>query len=479
MLKNSNFCIVGLGTSGQAVAAYLAKRGMAFYAADSRKRSPELEQFKKSLEPTGLLKDLFLGEFEPNLFCRPDIDILIVSPGVPCAHLAIQQAKQQGKKIIGDIELFAQEVGKYCPNHKVVGITGSNGKSTVTTLVGALLIAYATQKNHLNKIKVVAAGNIGLPVLTALDNLITETPNLSEIQVYFVLELSSFQLETTHSLSVAVACILNISPNHLDRYENLTGYIQAKKSIYQHAQAVVYNREDKATYPDKIYLNNIKNQITFGLGTSSEKQFGLCVENNQLFLASGQKKYIPVSDLKLMGRHNYANSLAALAIIKALNIEISVELLEALKVFSGLPHRCEWVADINHVQWINDSKATSIGAVKAAVEGIAPYVATGKVILIAGGDGKGADFREMVPVLEKYVQAVILIGRDAHKIAEVVPASIPKLMAEVIDKAVLIAQNLAKPGDTVLLSPICASWDQYPSYIARGEHFKNCVLKLI
>ena len=487
-----NILIVGLGLSGQSVAAYLSKRNIKFQIADSRINPPDIEKFKAEFEPTGLLQGVHLGAFESAVFCAPSLDLLIISPGIDIAHPLIQQAKAQGKKIIGDIELFAQAVKSYCPNHQIIGITGSNGKSTVVSLVGALLSAYANQ-TQTQKINIVVAGNIGLPVLTALDNLISEEPDLAHCHVYFVLELSSFQLETTESLDLTVSAILNISPNHLDRYNhNVETYAQAKHKIYAlgmgDKNTIVYNRQDNRTYPD--YVNkNINKNISFGLDKPQDKpeqdQWGICSENNHLFLACGQKSYSPVSDLKLMGQHNYANSLAALAILQALGLNFTenLNLKLALSLFTGLPHRCEWVANKDKVQFINDSKATSIGATIAAIEGLAPTLSLslkkGKLILIAGGDGKGADFSEMTPILEKYVQAVVLIGRDADKIAEIVPKSIPSYLAKTLDKAVPMAYSLAKAGDMVLLSPICASWDQYSSYVERGEHFKACVRNLI
>jgi UDP-N-acetylmuramoylalanine--D-glutamate ligase len=484
MLNNSTtICIVGLGASGQSVAAYLAKRNIPFWVVDSREHPPEIEKFKLLYESNSLLKGLCLGKLDLDILCRPEVDILVVSPGVALSHPTIQAAKLQGKKIIGDIELFAQEVKKYCPQHKIIGITGSNGKSTVTTLVGELLTAYANASstsnkllNNLSKIKIIIAGNIGLPVLAALDNLIENEPDLSQVQIFFVLELSSFQLETTYTLKLDVACILNISANHLDRYTGLGHYAQAKQQIYKLAKKIVYNREDKLTYLNS--LDNLdKNKISFGLDKPDNNQFGLISDNHQIFLACGSEKYVATNQLKLMGQHNYANILAALAIIQALGIKLSADLWPALCAFSGLPHRCEWVANINQIQWINDSKGTSIGAVSAAIEGLAPHV-KGKIILIAGGDGKGADFSKITPVLEKYIGAVVLIGRDAGKIAKIIPNTISSHMAETIDKAVPMAHSLAKAGDTVLLSPICASWDQYPSFMARGEHFKACVHKL-
>lgn len=476
--------IVGLGASGVSVAAYLAKRNIPFKVADSKANPEEINKFKAEFEPTGLLKGIYVGEFDEAVFCSPDIALLIVSPGVPLAHPVIQQARQQGKKIIGDIELFALEVKKYCPHHEIVGITGSNGKSTVTTLVGELLSAYAIEQASLyphQKIEVIVAGNIGLPVLTALDNLVEKNKDLANTQVYFVLELSSFQLETTYSLPLSVATILNISPNHLDRYNgNITEYATVKQRIYSLADKWVYNREDKATEPNLPKMDLSKQPtMTFGLNHPSENQFGLISESNQLFLAFGSEKRLPVSSLKLMGKHNYANVLTSLALIYSLGIKLTPDILAVLNHFSGLPHRCEWVADMNQVKFINDSKGTSLGATIASIEGLGPTLLNkSKIVLIAGGDGKGADFSQLTYVLEKYVQAVVLIGRDAHKIAAIIPKNISSYMAETLDKAVPIAQSFAKPGDIVLLSPVCASWDQYPSYIARGEHFKACVAKL-
>lgn len=476
IMSRAPVLIVGLGSSGQSVASYLAKRNIPFYVADSRLNPPDINKFKVEFEPTGLLKGLYLGEFSSPVFCAPEIKTLIVSPGVAIAHPVIQQAQKQGKTIIGDVEFFAKEVKKYCPQHHIIGITGSNGKSTVTTLVGELLSAYAAQQFSIyqQNIQVIVAGNIGLPVLTALDNLIENNQDLSHTQIYFVLELSSFQLETTHSLDLSVATILNISPNHLDRYNgNVAKYAAVKQQIYELADKQVYNREDKATEPHKYP------SITFGLDTPKENQFGLISESHQQFLAFGTQKILPVSSLKLIGQHNYANVLTSLALIHSLDIKLTPDILTVLNHFTGLPHRCEWVADINQVKFINDSKGTSLGATIASIEGLGlTLLNNSKIVLIAGGDGKGADFSQLTHILEKYVQAVVLIGRDAHKIAKIIPKNISSYMAETLDKAVPIAQDFAKPGDIVLLSPVCASWDQYPSYIARGEHFKACVGKL-
>lgn len=484
IISGNPVLIVGLGASGQSVASYLAKRNIPFYVADSRQNPPEIDKFKAEFESTGLLKGVSLGEFDPTFFAKPDIQTLIVSPGVAIAHPVIQQAHKQGKAVIGDVEFFAQELKKVCPQHHIVGITGSNGKSTVTTLVGELLSAYANQENNKvknnKKFKVIVAGNIGLPVLTALDSLIEKNQDLTNTHVYFVLELSSFQLETTYTLALSVATILNISPNHLDRYNgNIQEYASVKQRIYALADKWVYNREDKATKPNYFGIDvNQHQSITFGLDTPKENQFGLISESNQTFLALGTQKIVPVSSLKLMGRHNYANMLTSLALIQSLSIHLTPDMLAALNNFTGLPHRCEWVADINQVQFINDSKGTSLGATIASIEGLGPTLKKGKIILIAGGDGKGANFSQLTYFLEKYVQAVVLIGRDAPKIAEIVPKHISSYMAETLDRAVPIAKDCAKAGDIVLLSPVCASWDQYPSYIARGEHFKACVSKL-
>lgn len=469
--------IVGLGASGLSVASYLSKRNIPFYVADSRSNPPEIDKFKAEFESNGLLKGLSLGDFDPAFFNMPAVQTLIVSPGVAIAHPVIQEAKANGKTIMGDVEFFAQEVKKHCPQHHIIGITGSNGKSTVTTLVGELLSAYA-QKSAFTE--VIVAGNIGLPVLTALDNLIEKNQDLANTQVYFVLELSSFQLETTYSLSLSVATILNISPNHLDRYNgSVEEYASIKQRIYALADKWVYNREDKATVPNFPGLNpHQHSSMTFGLDTPKENQFGLISDSNQIFLALGKQKILPVSSIKLMGQHNYANILTSLALLHSLDIQLTPNILAVLNRFTGLPHRCEWVADINQVQFINDSKGTSLGATIASIEGLGPTLGKGKIILIAGGDGKGADFSQLTYILEKYVQAVVLIGRDAPKIAEVIPKYISSYMAEALDKAVPIAQSFAKPGDIVLLSPVCASWDQYPSYIARGEHFRACVGKL-
>jgi len=344
--------------------------------------------------------------------------------------------------------------------------------------------------------KVGVGGNLGTPVLTLLKN----NPEL------FVLELSSFQLETTYSLKATVATVLNLSPDHMDRYASCEDYYAAKRRIYQNCEQAVINRAEPLSHPITLSKGSSKNnfpffrslnslrsnnsrskvesyfltgpktgiQISFGLDAPAAGHFGLITEKDQCYLAFGKEKLLPVSKLKLFGRHNLANCLAALALGEAIQLPMETR-LAVLEKFEGLPHRAEWVRELKGVQWINDSKGTNVGATEAALKGLADDI-QGKWILIAGGVGKNADFMPLKSIVQKYCRAVILIGESALVLETILSSVVPCFKATSMEAAVLEASKQALPGDGVLLSPACASFDMFKNYEARGDEFKRAVL---
>tara|TARA_R110002051_G_scaffold125530_2_gene198907 strand:+ start:7973 stop:9322 length:1350 start_codon:yes stop_codon:yes gene_type:complete len=436
--------IVGLGKTGLSVARYLAGRGLPFAVADTRANPPGLDQLKRFAP----MADLHLGELDADLLCKASE--LVVSPGIALSTPALLQASAAGVSLIGDIELFAREA--HAP---IVAITGSNAKSTVTTLVGEM--AAAAGKHA------AVGGNLGTAALDLLD----EKADL------YVLELSSFQLETTDRLNAEVATVLNISEDHMDRYPNLLAYHQAKHRIFRGARQVVVNRDDDLSRP------LVADQLpcwTFGLSRPDFKGFGLIEKDSQTWLAFQFEALMPVAELKIKGAHNQANALAALALGHAVGLPRPA-MLEALRQFAGLPHRCQWVGQHNGVDFYNDSKATNVGAALAAISGFAAETA-GKQVLIAGGDGKGADFSPLLPAVQQHCRAVILLGRDAPLLENALAGSVPLIRVTNLDEAVAAAAQAAQPGDMVLLSPACASLDMFRNFEERGELFASAVGRL-
>ncbi len=432
--------IVGLGVTGLSVARYLAARGEAFAVADSRAEPPGLPGLR-DIAPNA---EVHLGAFEPKLFARAAR--LIVSPGVSIREAALQRAIEAGVEVIGDIELFAREA-----TAPLAAITGSNGKSTVATLLATM----AREAGRLVR----AGGNLGTP---ALDLIEAPEPDL------YVLELSSFQLETTTSLKAWASVVLNVSADHMDRYRDLEDYTSAKARIYRHAHTRVINRDDPAVTA-MISGENGGGVVSFGLGAPEGAHYGLRHKAGRNWLCKGGVRLLAEDELHLAGRHNTANALAALAVGEALELPRDA-ICDALRAFTGLPHRTQWVADLDGVGWYNDSKGTNVGATVAALNGM-----PGPVVLIAGGDGKGADFTPLRPVASARVRAAVLMGRDAERIAAALCGAVPLSMARDMDDAVAQAARLALPGDRVLLSPACASLDMYSSYAERGEHFSSAV----
>ena len=435
--------IIGTGITGLSVARFLAAQGWAFVLMDTRSNPPNLEQVQQEFPGVTVV----CGELDANTLLA--CDEIIVSPGVAVATPAIEQAKAAGISVVGDIELFVRAA-----KAPIVAITGSNAKSTVTTLVGEMAKAAG--------INVAVGGNLGTPALELL----------SDAVELYVMELSSFQLETVTKLNAKVATILNISADHLDRYENMRAYILAKLRVYFGAEHIVVNRKDILTHPP--LAAGVK-PVYFG-GNADFGSFGLIQNDDGEFLAKNLTPLISTKELKIRGRHNVDNALAAMALGDAAGIPMDA-MLATLKTFAGLRHRCEFVAEKNGVEFYNDSKGTNIGATLAAIQGLARDPQ--QLIIILGGEGKGQDFTELTPALRAINSKVILIGRDAPIIAESIGSAATIIYAGSMQDAVNKAFAAANPGDAVLLSPACASFDMFKNYEDRGEKFCLAVQELI
>ncbi len=431
--------IVGLGVTGLSVARYLAAKGQNVVVADSRANPPGIDQCQHQLSDVKVVT----GEFDLSLF--ENASQLVVSPGVALTESVIQHAMQKGIEVVGDIELFAREV-----KAPVIAITGSNGKSTVTTLMGEM----AKQAG----IQVAVGGNIGVPALDLLSD---------EVELY-VLELSSFQLETLQSLKPVVSTVLNLSADHMDRYPSFMEYARTKARIFKGAEHVVVNRDDEHVIQIASRLNNV---MGFTLHQPQAGDYGLCEQDGEIWLCRGVEKLIKESALKLGGRHNTANVLAALAMGEASSIPVQ-DMLKTIENFTGLPHRTQWVADIDGVSWFNDSKGTNVGATLAAIDGLTE---TRNLILIAGGQAKDADFSVLKPAVSTKVKHIILIGQDAGKIEQAFTDVVAITRAETMEQAVQLASRTAEAGDYVLLSPACASFDMFKGFAHRGDMFVAAV----
>ncbi|QIK39205.1 UDP-N-acetylmuramoyl-L-alanine--D-glutamate ligase [Caldichromatium japonicum] len=437
--------VLGIGKTGLSCARYLRAQGASVAVADTRVQPPCLDALRAELPEV----PVFLGGFTPEVFARATEFIL--SPGVPLSEPLVQESLARGMPVRGDIALFAQAA-----QAPICAITGSNGKSTVTTLVGEMA-ARALQR-------VAVGGNLGTPALDLLD---------PGVELY-VLELSSFQLETTEGLAPQAAAVLNLSPDHLDRYASLDDYAQAKARIYRDARVAIVNRDDPivAAMPRAA-----EREIGFTLREPQGTDFGLRRSRGQIWLYQGERPLMPAAEVRLAGRHNLANALAALALADACSIPEAIA-CAVLREFAGLPHRCVLVAERQGVRWYDDSKGTNPGATIAALEGLLPEDATGRVVLIAGGLAKGADFSPLRDPVRRAARAVILIGQDAPLIAAALDGAAPLVRAADLDEAVHLADTWARPGDCVLLSPACASFDMFANYEHRGRAFAEAVLRL-
>lgn len=442
--------VVGLGITGLSVVQFLLNKGYQVAVTDSRATPPNADELPSTVKVS-------FGQLDAVLLLSADE--IIISPGLSRELPEIQAAVRAGIPVVGDIHLLGREVQRMDTPVPIVAITGSNAKSTVTTLV-ANMAAEAG-------IKVAVGGNLGRPALS----LLADEPEL------IVLEVSSFQLESTTQLSPAVATVLNMSPDHLDRHHDMAGYHTAKHRVFQGAKAIVVNRDDALTQPQSAgHLPT----GSFGLHAPEDNQYGLVrdASSGDTWIARGAERLVSSRELHIKGQHNLLNAQAALALGELVNVPLPA-MLAALKAFKGLPHRCEYIANVAGVDYFNDSKGTNVGSTLAAIYGLGESYAQGestqKLHVILGGEGKGQDFSPLVDALQTYAVSVLLIGRDAKVIGQALPEEVTRHDCDTLDAAVTQASRDAAQGDVVLLSPACASFDQFKSYVDRGEQFVKLV----
>ncbi len=446
-VRNRNVVVLGLGITGLSAARWAARHGARVRVADTRDAPPCAAQLAAELPRVRLAS----GPFTDATF--EGADLVVISPGLAKDEPAIAAAAARGVEIVGDVELFARALP---PGQKLLAVTGSNGKSTVSALTGTLSRAAG--------LDVAVIGNIGEPVLDAL----AEYEGAARWRDALVIELSSFQLETTASLNPTAATVLNVSENHLDRYENIGTYAAAKARIFAGGGEQVLNRDDPRSLGMRLPGRPVQ---TFGGGVpDAEGDWGIVNRHHTPWLARGGALLLAASDLALVGSHNAQNALAALALASTL-VKIDSKVLAALTAFQGLPHRMERVAEIGGIVFVNDSKGTTVAATLAALEGI-----DRPVVLIAGGDGKGQDFAPLKRAVASHCRAVVLIGRDAPAMSAAL-SGVPLTVeyAPALEVAVARAIAHARSGDAVLLSPACASLDMFRDYRERGERFKAAV----
>ncbi|EID4379640.1 UDP-N-acetylmuramoyl-L-alanine--D-glutamate ligase [Vibrio parahaemolyticus] len=421
-----NVVVVGLGITGLSVVKHLRKTQpqLTVKVIDTRDNPPGAERLPEQVE-------LHRGGW--NTQWLAEADLVVTNPGIALATPEIQTVLAKGTPVVGDIELFAWAVNK-----PVVAITGSNGKSTVTDLTGVMAKAAG--------LTVGVGGNIGVPALELLEQ---------DADLY-VLELSSFQLETTSSLKLKAAAFLNLSEDHMDRYEGMADYRAAKLRIFDHAELAVVNRDDQETYPEVEMP-----VVTFG---SDEQAYGLEVDGSRTWLFDHGQRVIASDELKLVGKHNLANALVVLALLKAAGVDYH-NALNALKNYTGLTHRCQVVADNRGVKWVNDSKATNIASTMAALSGLE---STGKLYLLVGGVGKGADFTPLKPIFATLNLQLCCFGLDGD---DFMPLHESAIRFNTMEDVIQQISSQLKSGDMVMLSPACASFDQFDNFMARGDAF--------
>ena len=446
-LKGRHVVVLGLGITGLSAARWAARHGARVTVADTRADPPRFAQLRTELPQvavtTGSITEAILA----------DAQLVVISPGLSKDLPAIRAAVARGAELVGDVELFARALP---PTQKVLAITGSNGKTTVTSLTTELVRSAG--------LAAASVGNIGEPVLDALSAHERGAPWPD----VFVIELSSFQLETTWSLKPVAATVLNVTENHLDRYVSIAEYAAAKARIFDGGGEQILNRDDARSLAMRLDGRVVQ---TFGSGVPErENDWGLVERKSSVWLARGGALLAAASELKLVGRHNALNALAALALASTV-AKIDRKVLAALSTFQGLPHRMERVADIGGVLFVNDSKGTTVAATLAALDGVERAV-----VLIAGGDGKGQDFAPLKAAVEAHCRAVVLLGRDAPALAAALSGATPAIeFAPALEVAVARAIARARSGDVVLLSPACASLDMFRDYIDRGDRFKAAV----
>jgi UDP-N-acetylmuramoylalanine--D-glutamate ligase len=440
--------VLGLGDTGLSAVRWLARRGSRLRAADTRAAPPAAEAVRS--EFPGL--EVVLGAFDEALLAG--VDAVVASPGVALREPVLRAAATRGIEILGDVEVFAREVASHRSGARVIAVTGTNGKSTVTALAGAM----GLRAGH----RTVVCGNIGVPVLDAIDS-----PAGGEADL-FVVELSSYQLETTSSLALDAAAMLNLTQDHMDRYDSLADYARAKERIFRHAATRVVNRDDDWSRA----MAGGERSYSFGLGIPrDESEWGF--DESKAFMRRGDENLMATEGMAMKGLHNAANGLAAHALLTAIGAP-SAPLVAAMREFKGLRHRVELVGEARGVRFFDDSKGTNVGATVAALEGFRT-----PVVLIAGGDGKGQDFSPLEAAVRERARAVVLIGRDAAAIEKAIGgAGVPIGRAATLPEAVDAAFARAQPGDAVLLSPACASFDMFRNYGHRGDVFAQAARAL-
>ena len=454
-IANKRWLVLGLGDTGLSLTRWLLRQGASVRVADTRDNPPHITKLSRDFSGV----DLITGPYQAATFA--DVDGIAISPGVSLREPIIAAAATRGVPIVGDVELFGQAIASKRDSTKVIGITGSNGKSTVATMVGDMCKTAG--------LNTVVAGNIGLPVLDALSA--AEESQSGAAPNCYVLELSSFQLETTANLALNAATVLNVTEDHLDRYDGMDDYAAAKARIFRHCNHQVLNRDDFYSVAMKktgTAVSYFSPSIPLG-----PDYWGLISTRGEQWLAHDQTPIMALADLPVAGGHNAINALAALALARAIDLP-DEPLVEALKRFRGLPHRVEKVMDIGTVGFYDDSKGTNVGATVAALNGMKE-----KVVLIAGGDGKGQDFSPLNAAVAKHARAVVLIGRDADKIeAAIASSGVATIRAKTMEDAVKLSLQLSDPGDRVLLSPACASFDMFNNYAHRAQVFVDAVRSL-
>ncbi len=434
-IKNKQITVLGLGVTGLGIVRFLLSHGLAPKVVDSRATPPGIDWLKEHAPNL----DTHFGNLDDAELCSSNM--IIISPGLSLKIPAVANAINAGVEVIGDVELFARINTK-----PVVAVTGSNGKSTVVTL------AYEVLKEA--GYKVALGGNIGTAVLDLLND---------DFDVY-VLELSSFQLDTTTSLKPVSATVLNVSEDHLDRYDSYQAYIDSKLSIYDGAELIVVNADDIQTHPVERGTTPL---ISFG---AQQGDYHLAQHNGETHFMLKGDAFLPVDTLAGVGKHNYLNTLAVMALLSSFEVSKD-QYKNALGQFNGLAHRCQFVAELNGVKYFNDSKATNVGATIAAIDSLASDGEN--LIVIAGGDAKGADLNALKPYIEQHVKALICFGKDASDLAAITNKS---YLTNNMEEAVALANVLSSTGNIVLLAPACASIDMYNNYMQRGDDFIQCVM---
>ncbi|WP_442767497.1 UDP-N-acetylmuramoyl-L-alanine--D-glutamate ligase [Acinetobacter bohemicus] len=434
--------VAGLGISGVAAVNFLHEHGYRVAVTDSRKTPPGHDQIPSDVQTS-------FGQLDQELLLQAEE--IVISPGLDPQLPEIQAAIAQGIAVVSEIQILRRFTDK-----PIMAITGSNAKSTVTTLIGLMAKDAG--------VKVAVGGNLGRPAL----DLTKDDPEL------YILELSSFQLETTSNLHAEVAVILNMSEDHLDRHGDMMGYHTAKHRIFQGVKKVVYNRDDSLTRP---LVPDATPMQSFGLNAPDMNQYGILKENDgTMWLARGRERILKSSEMYIQGTHNVANALACLALGEAIGLPLA-SMLDTLKTFKGLEHRCEFVKEVQGVRYYNDSKGTNIGATLAAIDGLGAAIEPqqGKVAIILGGQGKGQDFTALRDALSKYAKLAVLIGEDRAVIEQAIVGTTTLLHAASLQEAVELCQQHTQAHDVVLLSPACASFDMFKGYSERGHQFVECV----